>query len=318
MSDRDGFDGNEPGAGPPAEDATTPPEVVMRRREPPPTQPADTIYRDLMDPQSEVSWPMDEMATDQPRRRRSSLPPFVVGILVGVALATVSIVTFMLFRSDPNETASPITTPVVETSTTTSTSSTTTVVLETTSTTSTSLPAPDIPAIGDPIALNDLAMASTGLGALRFGDDGTQVLGRLVATFGAPDEDSGTFISDGEAGTCTGDPVRIVRWGPLQVVVTTPDTTPTFAGYRLDVGFGGLDSTATELRTVSGVRASDTVQTLESVYAGFAIEYVADTNGDLFFELRNASGDLLLYGPVTSQDPDGKISGIYAPDPCTA
>lgn len=314
MTGRDGFDGDVP----PEEDATTPPEVVMRRRQPPPSRPQDTIYQELMDPQSEVSWPMDDMGSEQPRRRPSSLPPFVVGILVGVALATVSIVTFMLFRNDPNETATPNTTPVVDTSTTTSTTTTTTVVLDTTSTSSTSLPAPDIPAVGDPIALSDLAMASTGLGSLRFGDDGSQVLGRLVATFGVPDEDSGTFISDGEAGTCTGDPVRIVRWGPLQVVVTTPDTAPTFAGYRLDVGFGGLDSTATELRTVSGVRASDTIETLESVYAGFALEYVADTNGDLFFELRNASGELLLYGPVTSQDPDGKISGIYAPDPCTA
>jgi hypothetical protein len=39
--------------------------------------------------------------------------------------------------------------------------------------------------------------------------------------------------------------------------------------------------------------------------------------GKDFFRLSDG-GDLLLWGPVTSTDPQGTIEGIYSPDPCPA
>jgi hypothetical protein len=250
------------------------------------------------------------------------LPPFLVGLIVGITLAAVSIVGFLIFRRDDGTTAtapSPTETSAPQSSATAPETTVTTIVIPTTQAPVDTTPPQLIAAVGDPLALEDLSMAASGLGDLRFGDNGDTVLGRLVATFGQPVEDTGTFISTGDYGTCDGDPVRFVRWGPLGIVVLNPDANPTFAAYRLDLDFGDLESLATDLRTVSGLRAGDTVSTLESIYAdNFTITYEVDVDLGLEFQLRGSDGSLLLHGPVTSADPDGRIGGVYSADACTA
>ena len=305
----------------PPEDVGTPddvPEVTMRRPTPPPAD--DTSpYDGLEDLTAEEPWPLGG-GPSEPPRTPSTLPPFLVGLVVGIALAAVSVVAFVVFGSD-DEPAATTATTVVPTSTTDTTLAvtTTTVVIPTTEATATAAPSAPLEAVGEPLALEDLSMAASGLGDLRFGDNGDTVLGRLVATFGQPDEDSGTFISTADYGTCDGDVARFVRWGPLAVVVLEPESDPSFAAYRLDLDFGGIESLAAELRTVSGVRAGDTVATLESIYSDtFNISYEVDLEDGLEFQLLDSEGGLLLHGPVTSADPDGVIRGIYSPDSCAS
>lgn len=308
-----------------AAEAEIPPEVTMRRTQPP-SRPDDTspyaqlgeIEGDLGDPE----WPLGgPQGGEPPRVPPSSLPPFLVGLIVGIALAAVSIVGFLVFRRDDGGTAAPATVVTTVASTTTSAtgSTVTTVVIPTTAPTVTTLPAVPISAIGDPLLLEDLAMGSSGLGDLRFGGDGDTTLGRLVATFGQPDEDTGTYISTGDLGTCDGDPVRFVRWGPLGAIILNPDATSSFAAYRLDLAFGDLESLAADLRTVSGLRAGDSVADLESTYGDtFNVTYEVDPDSGLEFLLRADDGSLLLHGPVTSVDPDGRVGGIFSPDACTS
>ncbi|MDH3730918.1 MAG: hypothetical protein OES13_07345, partial [Acidimicrobiia bacterium] len=278
----------------PAEEVTTP-EVTMRRTEPP-ARPDDTSpYTQLGEmagdaTDAEQVWPLGGPQDGEPPRvPPSSLPPFLVGLIVGIALAAVSIVGFLVFRRDDGGTAAATTTTVTtvaSTGTAATGSTVATVVIPTTLPTVTTLPAVPIPAVGDPVLLEDLAMGSSGLGDLRFGDNGDTTLGRLVATFGQPDQDTGTYISTGTLGTCDGDPVRFVRWGPLGVIVLNPDADPTFAAYRLDLGFGDLESLAADLRTVSGLRAGDSVSDLESIYAdAFTVTYEVDPESGLEFQL---------------------------------
>jgi hypothetical protein len=103
------------------------------------------------------------------------------------------------------------------------------------------------------------------------------------------------------------------------VIVLNPDASPTFSAYRLDINFGDLESLASDLRTVSGLRGGDSIETLEAIYADtFTITYEVDLEAGLEFQLRSSDGSLLLHGPVTSADPDGRVSGIYSPDACTS
>jgi hypothetical protein len=90
-----------------------------------------------------------------------------------------------------------------------------------------------------------------------------------------------------------------------------------FASYRLDLRYGGITSPTTDRATLSGLRVGDTVGDLERIYAGLVIEYVVDSDVGLVFELRGErGGELLLWGPVESQNADALVTGIYSPDSC--
>jgi hypothetical protein len=94
---------------------------------------------------------------------------------------------------------------------------------------------------------------------LAFGNAADLVIGALTASFGNPDEDNGWQVSAGEWGVCVGDLERVVRFGPFAAIVTMVDDADVFNGYRQDVGFGDLGSPASQLETLSGLRAGDTV-----------------------------------------------------------
>ena len=251
---------------------------------------------------------------------RSRIPPFMVGLLVGVTLVIISLLGFQLFsKSDPGVTVQSV--PVTVDATVPVTSAPATASTTTPSTTTT-LPAPtslpEIQAVGVTLPIADLPLTNTGIGPINFGDPALDALGKLVASLGLPSEDTGLITATGEYGACLGDPARAVRWGPLVAVVILDGTgAEVFAGYRLSLAYGGLEERAAAISTLSGLRAGDTVTTMEAIYSSFHIAYLEMEDIGLGFELRRAEGDvLLLRGPVTSAEESGRVTGIFSPDAC--
>ena len=177
--------------------------------------------------------------------------------------------------------------------------------------------APPISAVGDPIPIGELTMSSDDIGPLDFGDAGNEVLGRLVRTFGQPTDDTGFIVGNGDFGECPGDSIRVVRWGPLNIVTKGEASNHVFASYRMDLRYGGITSPTTDMTTVSGLRVGQTVGELEAIYGEYKIEYIVDQTVGQTFELRaSAGGSLLLWGPVDSNAPGALVTGIYSPDSC--
>jgi hypothetical protein len=264
--------------------------------------------------------------------------PWLIGLAVAVILAAISVVAFGFLAPD-EETVGPTTTTTTEPGETTTTVEGTTTTQQdgsttttggdgsTTTTTSTdgtvtttSLPdgeTPPITPVGDPIAITELTLTKDDIGPLDFGDDGDQVLGRLVSTFGEPTQDTGFIVGNGSWGECAGDAIRVVQWGPLNIVVRGQAGASELVSYRLDIKYGGITSPATDLETKSGLRVMDTVAQLKEIYAGFVIDFVVDPEAGLVFELKSQlGGELLIWGPVESQNDEGRVTGIYSPDSC--
>lgn len=170
-------------------------------------------------------------------------------------------------------------------------------------------------AVGTPIPIAELTLQVDGIGAVKFGQPAADAVGRLVASLGEPDSDSGVQLSLGEWGVCQGESERVVTWGPFAaVVVVDGDGTETFAGYRLDFEFGGFSSEAANLATLSGLQAGQSFRQLEQTYDGFDIRKGDDDLLGPIWELySNNTGALLLWGPLTEDD---AVRGIYAPDAC--
>jgi hypothetical protein len=168
------------------------------------------------------------------------------------------------------------------------------------------------------LALDALRLSVAGIGPLGFGDTADGVLGVFAASLGQPDADSGTFASLGEWGTCSGDIVRGVQWGPFTAVTRWQGSLgEVFYGFRLDGRVGGGNQQAGALQTASGLRLGSTVTDLESMFFGTfdvvfgtSVEDGADT-----FELRDG-GNLVLWGPISAAAPDGTVLGIFSPMGC--
>ena len=177
---------------------------------------------------------------------------------------------------------------------------------------------PEFVETGEPVAISDLTLAVDAIGPIDLGTSAPRSIGRLIASLGEPDEDSGAVISTGAFGACEGDTERIVRWGPLvMIVIVDDDRTQTLGGYRLDLSYGGFNSPTADLQTLSGLQLGNSVAQLERIYDGFDIEYLAHPELENIFELRSANtGNLLLWGPISSADESGFIRGIYSQDAC--
>lgn len=261
--------------------------------------------------------------------------PWLIGLAVAVVLAAVSIIAFGFLAPDDGTAATTTTTGDGSTTSTTGDGTTTTDdgtssttgTDGTTSTTGTdgtvttsSIPdgeTPPITAVGDPIPITELTLTKDDIGPLDFGDNGDQVLGRLVATFGDPTQDTGFIVGSGSWGECAGDAIRVVQWGPLNIVVKGEVGDSVFVSYRLDVKYGGLTSPPIDMETKSGLRVEDTVAQLKDIYTGFNIQFVVDPDAGLVFMLRSQlGGEVLLWGPVESTNDDAKVTGIYSPNSC--
>lgn len=243
--------------------------------------------------------------------------PWIVGLAVAAVSVTVSIIAFGLFASSGGTAATTTTTttlPDEDTDTTLPDDGT-----DTTLPDEGPVTAPPIVASGDPVPVAELTMHAGGIGEFTFGSDGGEVLGRFAATFGTPTDDSGFMVGSGSWGECPGDSIRVVRWGPLNLVVEGDGTSGVFVSYRIDLRYGGVTSEPTDMTTLSGVRVGDKVETFESIYQDLDIVYRVHPTLGTTFELRSTSqGDILLWGPVESQSPDSLVTGIYSPDSCGA
>ncbi len=303
--------------------ASSPPGVVYTSKPPERPSPRDP-YQPLRDIDDDSPmWPMDDPGGAPPRPPAGGFRPFVIGLLVGAALAVVSVIGFQLLR--PDDAATPETVPaagatVAPTVAATSTPTTEPPAESTTSlaeTTTSTTPPPEIAAVGTPLAIEQLRLAANAIGPIQFGTSEAEALGRLVASLGPPDADSGEFTSTGELGTCAGDTIRVVQWGPLAVATVPRDAARVLGGFRVDLALGGLDSRAATISTLSGLRAGDSVGDLLSIYSDFTVDFLEEPDLGLIFELRQAGqASLLLWGPVTSAEEDGRVTGIFAPDSC--
>lgn len=242
--------------------------------------------------------------------------PLLTGLIIALLLVALSVAFFQLLSGDDDTTAGGTTTTTtgdvadtVDAGPGGTTSSTTT-------TAATVVDFSPYEAVGEPISLADLTLTVSGIGPLEFGTPAEESIGRLVASLGEPDDDTGPRTSTGAFGVCVGDTERIVRWGPLAAIVTVDGSGETFDGYRVDISYGGAQSDAADIATLSGLRVADPVSQLESIYgSSFDISYEVDQTLGETFRLTGSSG-LLLWGPVTSSEPTGSIIGIYATDVC--
>jgi hypothetical protein len=245
--------------------------------------------------------------------------PLLTGLVVALLLVALSVAVFQLLNGDDAEpeAGSATTTSAPDGSTTTAppTSTTTTIALP---------PAEPYPPLGPQIPVEKLKLMTDRIRVqddnitdLAFGDSAAEAVGALTASFGDPDEDTGWQVSTGSWGVCVGDLERIVRFGPFAAVITIEDDGDTFNGYRQDVQFGDLGSPASQLETLSGLRAGDTVGDLQTIYADLTVVLLSDPDTGPFFELRGPdSNDLILWGPIGGQAATDPVLGIYAPDFC--
>jgi hypothetical protein len=248
--------------------------------------------------------------------------PLLTGLVVALLLIALSVAVFQLLRGDGEGGTD------VGAGTTTTVGDGTTTTIGATSTTTTTValpPSEPYPPVGPQIAVGRMKLMTDririqddNIADLVFGDPAADAVGALTASFSDPDEDTGWQVSTGEWGVCVGDLERIVRFGPFAAIVTLQDDdSDIFNGYRQDVQFGDLGSPASQLETLSGLRAGDTVGDLQSIYADQTVEFVADPNAGEIFELRGAdSNDLILWGPIAGQAETDPVLGIYAPDVC--
>jgi len=276
-------------------------------------------YGDLSDLTADDSLPPMEDPTLPPATPPRS--PLLTGLIVALLLAVISIAFFQLLGNDDDTTAAATSTTSATTTAAPGGTTTTTSPEGATSTTGVTAPPASFEpyvASGEAVPPEQLTLAVDGIGPIEFGSAADEAIGRLITSLGEPITDSGPVTSNGAFGACEGEMERIVRWGPLvAVVVIDPDGTEIFGGYRLDLQYGDiLSSTATDLATVSGLKAGDSVLTLEDIYSNFRIDYVVVPGLDTTFQLFGSSGANLLWGPVTSEADDGTVLGIYAPDAC--
>ncbi|NIA26348.1 MAG: hypothetical protein GWP04_12450 [Gammaproteobacteria bacterium] len=208
-------------------------------------------------------------------------------------------------------TTSTVTQPQVSVAATSATNPTTAPTTAPTTTTTTTA-APYVVPIGDAVPVDDLRLTVYGIGDLRFGDPSEEVAGVLAATFGRPDFGAPAEPGTDHPGVCPGSASSVLRWGILEITFSDG----AFAGYRLDARLGDQDSATAELRTASGLQVGATVSTLETIYRSYHIVYDQTPDFGPEFSLQRSNGDELIWGPLTSTDPDGVVLGVYSPTAC--
>jgi hypothetical protein len=198
------------------------------------------------------------------------------------------------------------TTPTVADTTTTTTNPDTTTTVDTTTTTLPYPPASSWPASGDPVDQADLGLAASGIGDVAFGTPIAEAAGILAASLGESE-------LSGNDDACQPGEIYWLQWGPLRVLFDGFGDDASFTAFRYEESGGTAD---VDLATRSGVKLGDTVQTLTDTYTFYTVTFEVIEGKD-HFRLADGS-ELLLWGPVTSTDPDGTIEGIYSPTLCEA
>lgn len=201
-------------------------------------------------------------------------------------------------------TSSPVTTiDSVETTTTqveTTTSSTTATVVYP--------PADSWAPVGDPIPVDELLLKASGIGPIDLGTSIADGAGALVASLGSAD------TAGFDSTMCESVEWYWLAWGDLRGVFDGYADDAVMIAYRYESDGQGPPSP--ELKTLSGIRLGDTVETLQDTYGGYTVSFEVIEGKD-HFRLSDG-GILLLWGPVSSTEPEGIVEGIYSPDPCSA
>lgn len=244
-----------------------------------------------------------------PRFRRAI--PIVLGLS---ALGVIAMFASGLLDENPAEPAPPTAQATATTQATAPPTSapapTTTAPPPTTTSPTTTIPALSlIGASGDPVVTSRLTLKAGGIGPIETGTPAQEALGRLVASLGAPEE---VGVAGTEHGLCEGDDGRYVRWAQLTVIVLGTVADGTFVGYRYQEP--PVPTSLINLATPSGIRLGDDVATLNETYASFTITYETVAGATTFRLFEDA--ELLLWGPVSSTDDNGRIEGIYSPAAC--
>lgn len=244
-------------------------------------------------------------------------------ILLGAALAiTVVLIGYTIINGDNGDTdqATATTAPAVTETTeatpapTTTEATTTTAPTTTTSTTTTSTTTtttlPPIEPEGTAIATGDLTLGAFALGPFGFNDSG-EYLGRLVASLGQP-----TSRTEGgeDLGLCSGEAGVAYGWDGFSAIFEIDGDRELFIGYRLDDT--DSDHPSQTITSRSGLALGDTISRLEAIYLQSGLAFVDIDGKTNFVLLRSSDSATLLWGPVSSGDPDGIVEGIYSPRAC--
>jgi hypothetical protein len=286
------------------EDATavvaTTPDVASPSTPPPPQQPLDDTGEFDFD---------DWTPAPEPKRSRALwLIPLVV-VLGVVALWFVVFVEREGGDGAPNiVVASTSITLATDTTaaakvadaTTTSSSTTTTLILYP--------PADSWKPVGNPIPTSELSLKAAGIGPIDFEIPITDSAGALVASLGKAQ------AAGIDSQSCPDTEWYWLDWGDLRGFFDGYAQDAKFVAFRYESDGSGTPDP--QLETLSGIQLGDTVEELQKTYVSYTVSFEVIEGKD-FFRLSDG-GDLLLWGPVTSTDPQGTIEGIYSPDPCPA
>lgn len=159
---------------------------------------------------------------------------------------------------------------------------------------------------GDPIAVPELKLKASGVGPVTFGSSITDSAGAFVASLGQAD------ASGLDSDLCASEEWYWLEWGGLRAVFDGYTDDARFIAYRYENA--GQDESSPMLETLSGIRLGDTVESLQATYTSYTVSFEV-IDGKDHFRLTDG-GELLLWGPVTSTEPQGTVEGIYSPDPC--
>ena len=127
----------------------------------------------------------------------------------------------------------------------------------------------------------------------------------MTATLGEADQ-------AGIDGLCPPEESYWLEFGQLTAIFDGHDSSALFVSYRYDQPEGSEADLG--LTTLSGVAIGDTVDDLISTYTQYTISFEVINSKD-YFRLSDG-GELLLWGPISSADPEGLIEGIYSPSAC--
>ena len=253
----------------------------------------------------------DEPAVTSPIFRR--VVPIVVALS---AVAVVAMFGFgLLDARQGSEEAQPVVTPTTVPPTT-SAPPTTTEAPATTTLPETTIPTTTIPdpasvgAWGEPVDVSRLTLKADAIGPIEVGTPAADAIGLLVASLGPPEA---IEVAGEEYGLCADEDGRVVRWAELNAIVLGTLDDGVFVGYQYREPT--VPTRAIDLATPSGIRLGDDIATLNEVYGRYTLNYET-TSGKSTFQLSR-DGELLLWGPISSSEDNGRVEGIYSPASCT-
>ncbi len=180
----------------------------------------------------------------------------------------------------------------------------------TTTVPTTTIPGPaTVGAWGNPVDASRLTLKADAIGPIAVGTPAAEAIGQLIASLGIPE----AIETAGEGyGLCADEDGRIVRWAELTVIVSGTIQDGSFVGYQYQEPT--VPTSHIDLATPSGIRLGDDIATLNEVYGRYTLSYET-VSGKSTFHLSE-DGELLLWGPISSPEENGRVQGIYSPPSC--